>query len=155
MTKLSAPIDPWLVEYNRHSEYFRGTGRKGAVTQTAFCYMVYVLRGANGGYYIGCTRNLPTRLQQHRAGDVAGSAKFGDTKKLDYIHAWHVPDAFSGDLLETFAWRFHKAFGIQRLIELNPHWGSELRAAASAITPDDYEMQHKYIKRSAQGASAC
>lgn len=146
------------MEYNKVSKPFLGSVRGSqlcAFNPAKPCYMVYVLQGTEGNYYIGCTRNLPARLAQHRAGLVAGSAKLGDTKKLDYIHAWHVPDAFSGDLLETFAWRFHKTFGIRRLIELNPHWGSELRAAASEITPNAYEMQHKYLKRPAQGAGAC
>lgn len=117
--------------------------------------MVYVLRGQNGGYYIGCTRNLPQRLAAHRAGEVRGSAKLGDPGKLDYVHAWHVPDEFSGDLLETFAWRFHRYFGVRQLIASNPHWSSELRAAASEITPNEYEQRHKYTARPTARTAAC
>jgi hypothetical protein len=118
--------------------------RMPAVGQPRYSFMVYVLRGTEGGYYIGCTKNLPNRLAAHRAGLVRGSAKLGVPTSLEYVHAWEVPDAFSGDLLETFAWRFHREFGVASLIEMNPHWSSELRAAASEITPTDYEKRHKY-----------
>ena len=33
---------------------------------------VYILRCADGSYYIGCTTNLELRLGQHRAGAVEG-----------------------------------------------------------------------------------
>lgn len=33
---------------------------------------VYMLRCADGSYYIGCTTNLEQRLGQHRAGTVEG-----------------------------------------------------------------------------------
>lgn len=117
--------------------------------------MVYVLQGQRGGHYIGCTSNLPIRLQQHRAGDVKGSAKLGKPSLLVHLHAWQVPDAFSGDLLETFAWRFHRTFGIKRLIELAPHWSSELRLAATQITPNAYEIRHKYSKRPSARTATC
>ena len=134
MNKLSAPTQP---------------------SQLAKCFLVYVLQGQNGGYYIGCTSNLPARLQRHRAGEVKGSAKLGAPSSLVYLHAWRVPDAFSGDLLETFAWRFHRAFGIKHLIELAPHWSSELRFAASQITPNAYEIRHKYSKRPSARTATC
>ena len=158
MAQLHAPTEPWLADYNRHATFFPGSVRAErlcAFDPTHPCHMVYVLQGDAGGYYIGCTKNLPKRLAEHRSGSTEGSRRLGDPKRLAYIHAWHVPDAFSGDLLETFAWRFHQAFGIRRLIELSPHWSSELRAAAASITPTEYEMQHKYVKPKQAKAAKC
>ena len=58
--------------------------------------VVYILRCANGQYYVGSTTNLELRLQEHRSGVDSGFTKahlpieLVFTEEYDTIHEAHL-----------------------------------------------------------------
>jgi len=58
--------------------------------------VVYILRCANGQYYVGSTTNLELRLQEHRSGVGSGFTKahlpieLVFTEEYDTIHEAHL-----------------------------------------------------------------
>lgn len=57
---------------------------QGPQTRYSFQY-VYVLRCADGSYYIGCTSNLNDRLSRHARGSVPATKNRRPVKLITYI----------------------------------------------------------------------
>jgi predicted GIY-YIG superfamily endonuclease len=48
-------------------------------------HYVYLIEGRNSARYVGCTKDLRVRLEQHNAGDSPHTAKFRPWKLIAYI----------------------------------------------------------------------
>jgi len=58
---------------------------------------VYILRCADGSYYVGCTTHLEQRLGQHRAGTLPGYTS--DRRPVECVYAAEFPS-----LYDAIAW---------------------------------------------------
>lgn len=47
-------------------------------------FFIYILRGPKNHLYVGCTSNIPNRIERHKAGDGAEFTKRNKTLELVY-----------------------------------------------------------------------
>ena len=83
--------------------------------------VVYVLTNRpNGTLYVGVTRNLARRVQQHREGDVAGFTKTHDLRRLVYFEPFE--DLFDAVVREKRLKAWKRAWKVRLIEEANPLW---------------------------------
>jgi putative endonuclease len=85
--------------------------------QTFFIYMVASIKGA---LYIGMTRNIATRIEQHKLGTVKGFSSKYRTNKLVWCEVAESFESAREREVELKGWRRSKKVD---LIEVeNPYW---------------------------------
>ena len=83
-------------------------------------YYVYMLASIKGVLYIGMTRDIATRMEQHRPGSVTGFSSAHRTTKLVWCEAAESFEAAREREAQLRRWRRSKKAA---LIEINnPYW---------------------------------
>lgn len=105
---------------------------------------VYMLENSQGRIYIGVTKNLARRLNEHNTGTSYITSK--DSASLDWevFHTWHVKDAMEALRLEQYL----KELSHQQAIDLAldcPNYGPYLRLLCKDvhITADTIKWHRK------------
>ncbi len=82
---------------------------------------VYILSNKkNGTLYIGVTSNLPSRINQHKAGEIEGfPRKYGLNRLVWYEPFENLHDA---RLVERQMKKWKRNWKINRIERLNPRW---------------------------------
>ena len=84
-------------------------------------YYVYILAsGRNGTLYIGVTNDLVRRVHEHKTGKAEGFTKKYAVDKLVWFG--ETPDAGAAIQREKTMKRWHRAWKIKTIEELNPQW---------------------------------
>ena len=82
---------------------------------------VYILASKrNGTLYIGVTSDLPTRVWQHRRGEVEGFAKRYDVARLVYFELHETMDA--AITREKHLKKWNRAWKLELIEDRNPEW---------------------------------
>jgi putative endonuclease len=86
--------------------------------QNAWVYMV--ANRPNGMLYIGVTKNLPLRIQQHRQGEIEGFTQKHGIKTLVYFEGYDlVTDAI---MREKRMKDWPRARKVRYILAVNPNW---------------------------------
>jgi len=67
----------------------------------------YILRCADGSYYVGCTTNLELRLGQHQAGSIAGYTC--DRRPIECVYVTEFQSLFDAIAWERRVKRWSRA----------------------------------------------
>ena len=96
-------------------------------------YWVYMLAsGHYGTLYVGVTRDLQRRVEQHRGKETAGFTKRYGVDRLVYFHGFgDVNDAIT---YEKRLKRWRRDWKVRLIEETNPHW-EDLYLHMMADTP--------------------
>ncbi len=85
------------------------------------CFCVYILAsGVYGTLYIGVTGDLPTRIEQHKNGEIAGFTKKYNIKTLVYYEIHDNPQNAIVREKQLKTWK--RKWKIELINEDNPYW---------------------------------
>ena len=96
-------------------------GRESAMIGTALTHFVYILASRpHGAIYIGTTRDLRQRIEQHRMGMVDGHTKRYQIHTLVYFEQHETLDA--ARIRERRLKRWRRAWKKELIEDVNPQW---------------------------------
>jgi putative endonuclease len=91
-------------------------------------YWVYIMAGRGGTLYVGATKDLKRRVQEHTRGTLSGFAsKYKVTRLVYYESALNAAGAFSR---ERQIKRYRRQKKLDLINSMNPRW-EDLVARAS------------------------
>ncbi|PJC01302.1 MAG: excinuclease ABC subunit C [Candidatus Komeilibacteria bacterium CG_4_9_14_0_8_um_filter_36_9] len=83
-------------------------------------FYVYIMASNTGTLYVGVTRDLTRRVEEHKSGVVEGfTKKYSCNRLVYYEHFDYIDDAIEREK-EIKKWRREKKQGLIK--EVNPHW---------------------------------